>query len=116
VRLVIDSPSNGFFLLLGPAAGRPLRRENVTISQRLQQLRHDSPILVGWNEIEAYTGRSRKVLDRERRAGRLVMTKVDAKWVTTKAQCDTWLTSFLQRPVRPAPREVPPNDPQTGSN
>ena len=69
----------------------------MTISDRLKQLRHESPILVGWSEIEAYTGRSRKVLDRERRAARLVMKKVDGMWITTKAQCDTWLASFLER-------------------
>ncbi len=88
----------------------------MTISERLKQLRRESPILVGWNEIEAYTGRSRKVLNRERRAGRLVMTKVDGKWVTTKAQCDTWLAWFLKGSDRPAPREVPPNGPQTGAD
>jgi RecB family endonuclease NucS len=82
--------------LVRPLVG-PKGRTQVAIFKRLHELRQDSPILVGWSEIEAYTGRSRKVLERERRAERLVMKKVDGKWVTTKDQCDTWLASFLDR-------------------
>lgn len=52
--------------------------------------------LSGWDEIEAYTGLSRKVLRPEIKAGRLKATRIGKRWVTGKSDCDAWLQTRLR--------------------
>ncbi len=51
--------------------------------------------LSGWDEIEAYTGLSRKVLRSEINAGRLKAARFGKRWVTSKSNCDDWLQKYL---------------------